>query len=437
MYITVGNLATEGANSPDTYSGAGHAGPFTRIRVDRSTPLGNPYLMGKEGRDEARRHDTCAAHEASMGLITSCARAVRHGRRGQLEIFARERAASDDLPLNCSLVTEDNRLQAAARFWRLRDRLLAGENIRLMCWCAPKRCHAHTIAHALAHVSAGAVFLRGEVADGDVDQGDDQPLAERPNSPAALLKVVGCTLLRGFATSRMLEIITETCQMEYCMGWNPNPLVGTQDDWMREQMMLSAKHGLAFEGLLALGESALNALGISAPRPKHASLIVTRLGAGPQRWHTDADCADTYSIMVAISSRRVRFEGGIEADLSPGDVLVFDARKRHAGTELVDEHRAIDMPNVGAVALAAHIKRTRRSWASAAARAQLLRDRRAGGGAADAHALHRRPAGRGARGLYGAHPGRVVRRAGVGRARAAAGGRDVAAGHAEHGDGAQ
>ena len=252
-------------------------------------------------------------------------------------------------------MTEDNRLQAATRFWQLRDRLLAGENIRLMCWCAPKRCHAHTIAHALAHVSAGAVFLRGEVADGDVDHGDDQPLAERPNSPAALLKVVGCTLLRGFATSRMLEIITETCQMEYCMGWNPNPLVGTQDDWMREQMMLSAKHGLAFEGLLALGESALNALGISAPRPKHASLIVTRLGAGPQRWHTDADCADTYSIMVAISSRRVRFEGGIEADLSPGDVLVFDARKRHAGTELVDEHRAIDMPNVGAVALAAHI----------------------------------------------------------------------------------
>ena len=36
----------------------------------------------------------------------------------------------------------------------LADRVRKGEKIRLLCWCHPKRCHAHALAAALSKLSS-------------------------------------------------------------------------------------------------------------------------------------------------------------------------------------------------------------------------------------------------------------------------------------------
>ena len=40
----------------------------------------------------------------------------------------------------------------------LEARLRAGENLRLLCWCAPKRCHGNGIAEVLVQRVEGAKF---------------------------------------------------------------------------------------------------------------------------------------------------------------------------------------------------------------------------------------------------------------------------------------
>lgn len=77
----------------------------TNIRIDRGTPLGNPFYM----QDESQRDTVCDKYE---------------------EHFDKNVALEGDLR------------NEVIRLYRLvRD----GYSINLQCWCAPKRCHGDTI----------------------------------------------------------------------------------------------------------------------------------------------------------------------------------------------------------------------------------------------------------------------------------------------------
>ena len=76
-----------------------------QFRVDRGTPVGNPFYM----HDESERDKVCDKYELYFRkLITYSDRAVNY--------------------LNSML-----------------DALRKYGHIELYCWCAPKRCHARTI----------------------------------------------------------------------------------------------------------------------------------------------------------------------------------------------------------------------------------------------------------------------------------------------------
>ena len=75
------------------------------IKVDRySSPLGNPYYM----RDESKRDSVCDDYE---------------------EYF------------NAMMYTDNRFINEVNRICKLAET----NDITLLCWCAPKRCHAETI----------------------------------------------------------------------------------------------------------------------------------------------------------------------------------------------------------------------------------------------------------------------------------------------------
>lgn len=76
-----------------------------QVRVDRKSPLGNPFVMS----DESQRDSVCDLYEKYF------LRKIEH----KVEPFC------DELERLISLANETD--------------------IRLMCWCSPKRCHAETI----------------------------------------------------------------------------------------------------------------------------------------------------------------------------------------------------------------------------------------------------------------------------------------------------
>lgn len=76
-----------------------------QIIVDRSSPLGNPFIM----EDESQRDSVCDLYEKWLY------RQINH----EIE----------------KICNELNRIAELAKT----------QDIRLMCWCSPKRCHAETI----------------------------------------------------------------------------------------------------------------------------------------------------------------------------------------------------------------------------------------------------------------------------------------------------
>ena len=137
--VTVGNLSGGKKGSGPTPAG------FTDIRIDRQSALGNPFPMGADGHDESFRDAVC---EACVELLEDPARAdvesiaMRHGLRVDSRFGSASGAGA-----------------AAERAMReLEARLRAGENLRLLCWCAPKRCHGNGIAEVLVQRVEGAKF---------------------------------------------------------------------------------------------------------------------------------------------------------------------------------------------------------------------------------------------------------------------------------------
>ena len=86
---------------------------FQPVRVDRQTPLGNPYPEKEHGRD-------------------GCIALYRDW-------------------LNVQLADPDS--TASIQFASIQQRLMQGESIALMCWCAPKACHGDVIREKLMEVT--------------------------------------------------------------------------------------------------------------------------------------------------------------------------------------------------------------------------------------------------------------------------------------------
>ena len=114
------------------------AGPvgFAAVCVDRSSDLGNPYRMGTSGHDETLRDAACSAFAELLAALPG-ADPVAIGRRHAVEMDER---FSD-------VVACENARRHGLQ--GLRSRLRRGESLRLLCWCAPRRCHAEEIARWL------------------------------------------------------------------------------------------------------------------------------------------------------------------------------------------------------------------------------------------------------------------------------------------------
>jgi hypothetical protein len=88
-----------------------------------------------DGHDESLRDAVCIAYDEILDdplAADVSAIAARHG-----------------LHVDHRFAMAHARTEHEAELQRLEGRLRAGESLRLMCWCAPKRCHAAGIARCL------------------------------------------------------------------------------------------------------------------------------------------------------------------------------------------------------------------------------------------------------------------------------------------------
>jgi hypothetical protein len=128
--IHVGNMRTEGR------TGRRPEGAEDR-RVDRGTPLGNPFPIDMT--DDSARETACEAYATLV--------------QGDPEsLNVQEIAVSLGLCID-RRYTSRGAVRAMHRALRQLEHdvtaLRPGKSIRLMCHCAPKRCHAHVIAHEI------------------------------------------------------------------------------------------------------------------------------------------------------------------------------------------------------------------------------------------------------------------------------------------------
>jgi hypothetical protein len=108
-------------------------------RVDRGTPLGNPFPI--DPTDDCSREDACAAYAALLKGDQESVNAQEIATRYGLRVIPRlaSRKAIRELHRSLRQLEQDT------------AELRPGKSIRLMCHCAPKRCHAHVIAHEIQY----------------------------------------------------------------------------------------------------------------------------------------------------------------------------------------------------------------------------------------------------------------------------------------------
>lgn len=91
-----------------------------QVRVDRSSVLGNPFLM----HDEHERNSVCEEYyRYFQGIVTNNWAILR-----EYDVSSSER---------------EEFMQELRRLYKLAKQY---GKLELFCWCAPKRCHAETIA---------------------------------------------------------------------------------------------------------------------------------------------------------------------------------------------------------------------------------------------------------------------------------------------------
>lgn len=131
--IAVGNLAARAREAVDPAA--------WEVRVDRTrpgqprSPLGNPFPM-KDTQDRA------AVIEAFEKLLLSGA---------SVEIVAR--SFTPPLVFDRSYASREADRARSSELGRLAAFSAAGGSLRLMCWCAPRQCHAASIARAVASLA--------------------------------------------------------------------------------------------------------------------------------------------------------------------------------------------------------------------------------------------------------------------------------------------
>lgn len=93
---------------------------YTLIVADRSTLLGNPFVM----RTERQRDAVCDKYDRHLkGVMTTTG--PRHAKLRNLVI-------------------------------QLGERVVAGEHLALACWCAPRRCHLESVRRWVLRASRKA-----------------------------------------------------------------------------------------------------------------------------------------------------------------------------------------------------------------------------------------------------------------------------------------
>jgi hypothetical protein len=151
--IHIGNLRANGRTAPWRPENTEDR------RVDRGTPLGNPFPI-----DPSDDHEREAACTAYAELIRS---ELTHA--NVQEIAARHELRVDQ---RYALPTATQALRHALhRLERDVMELQPGRSIRLMCHCTPKQCHAHVIEHGSGQ-QLGITLWHGHtivLADVDLD----------------------------------------------------------------------------------------------------------------------------------------------------------------------------------------------------------------------------------------------------------------------------
>ena len=173
--------------------GSESAGPalpgFDDVRVDRKSPLGNPFPMGANGKDEAFRDPVCEACDELLDAPGSAD--VDH-------IAARHGVSVDERFRRRGKRDPQAELVEALDF--LETRVRAGRSLRLLCWCHPARCHGDGIAALLRRRvgpdgvrvvthNAAAAHARGSAAGSSSSMATGGAAGGAP--PAASSRAVG------------------------------------------------------------------------------------------------------------------------------------------------------------------------------------------------------------------------------------------------------
>mmetsp|Transcript_14702 Transcript_14702/g.43139 ORF Transcript_14702/g.43139 Transcript_14702/m.43139 type:complete len:185 (+) Transcript_14702:3-557(+) len=109
------------------------------VVINRTSHLGNPFLMGPDGRQESLREAVC---EAFAELIE--AERASGGQPVDVDAIASRHGVAH---FNRGLASAAG--ARAHALDQLRARVRTGEQLRLLCHCAPRRCHGDAIAAAL------------------------------------------------------------------------------------------------------------------------------------------------------------------------------------------------------------------------------------------------------------------------------------------------
>jgi len=116
----------------------GRVGDPGSYPVDRTTPLGNPFPM----RSEEQRDLVCEAFRKLLWELHKS------------KFSASPRALAQTIASEFGLTVAANYNPTASQIWAMVAYLLSPEGRKrsLGCHCAPKRCHAHTIAKYIRYL---------------------------------------------------------------------------------------------------------------------------------------------------------------------------------------------------------------------------------------------------------------------------------------------
>ena len=123
--ITVGSYVTDSPLSHD-------------IDVSRNSSLGNPFSMGPSDDCEYLRQATCSACDEYMDDVLDA---------NLLHIASRfndEGLSRDSMCMQFD--SSSSRLDSDKSVRSIAQSVLSGNNVRLMCYCAPSICHASSVA---------------------------------------------------------------------------------------------------------------------------------------------------------------------------------------------------------------------------------------------------------------------------------------------------